>query len=173
MYSIVLNDQIPGIIVRPAGTAGPIVLDTNLNGYTSLTNTGFANNDITNSENLYKVIAPLAAEPTGDLLRGPSGSFSDIVKIFVGSGFYLFTNGTNLLCRLRIGGIVSGSKGYSILIDTDQKFGPSGSYADPNFQAATNGNNGNPGFEYEVVLETNFRVAIYNVDGTSNPIFVA
>ena len=33
---------------------------------------------------------------------------------------------------------------YSILLDTDQKFGPSGPSADPNFQAATNGNKGNP-----------------------------
>ena len=171
--SVFLNAQTPGIIVRPAGTAGPAVLDPNLNGYTSIATSGFGNNDISNSEIPYKVIAPLVAEPTGDLLRGPSGKFSDIVKTFDGSGFYLFTNGTNLLCRLRIGGIVSGSKGYSILLDTDQKFGPSGPSADPNFQAATNGNNGNPGFEYEVVLETNFRIAIYNVDGTSTPLFVA
>ena len=173
IYSFFLNAQTPGIIVRPAGAAGPVILDPNTNGYTSVSISGFGNNDITNSEIPYKVIAPLTAEPTGDLLRGPSGSFSDIVKTFDGSGFYLYTNGTNLLCRLRIGGIVSGSKGYSVLIDTDQKFGSSGPFADPNFQAATNGNNGNPGFEYEVVLETNFRVAIYNVDGTSTPAFVA
>ena len=171
--SIVLNAQTPGIIVRPAGTAGPGVLDPNLNGYTSIATSGFGNNDITNSEIPYKIIAPLVAEPTGDLLRGPAGKFSDIVKTFDGSGFYLFTNGTNLLCRLRIGGIVSGSKGYSILLDTDQKFGPSGPSADLNFQAATNGNNGNPGFEYEVVLETNFRIAIYSVDGTSTPVLLA
>ena len=46
-------------------------------------------------------------EPTGDLLRGSSSKFSDIVKTFDGSGFYISKNGTNLLCRLRIGGIVS------------------------------------------------------------------
>ena len=111
LISITLNAQTPGIIVRPAGTAGPAVLDPNLNGYTSIATSGFGNNDIANSEIPYKVIVPLLGEPTGDLLRGPSGSFSDIVKTFDGSGFYLFTNGTNLLCRLRIGGIVSGSKG--------------------------------------------------------------
>ena len=32
----------------------------------------------------------------------------------------------------------------SILLETDQKFGPSVPNADPNFQAATNGNNSNP-----------------------------
>ena len=171
-FTGILHAQLPGIIVRPAGSAGPAILDTNINGFTSKLTTGFAGNDITNSELSYKMVAPIIPEPTGDLLRGPSGSFSDIVKTFDGSGFYLFSDGTNLLCRLRIGGIVSGSKGYSILLDTDQKFGPSGPNADPNYQAATNGNNGNPGFEYEVVFETNFRIAIYNVDGTSTPVFV-
>lgn len=29
--------------------------------------------------------------------------------------------------------------------------------------------NGNPGFEYEVVLQTNFQVAVYNVNGNANP----
>ncbi len=31
---------------------------------------------------------------------------------------------------------------------------------------------GNPGFELEIVLETNFRVAAYNVDGTSSPTLI-
>lgn len=171
-FAAVALAQTPGIIVRPAGGGGPAVLDPNANGYTSQLTSGFGSSDITNSEILYKIVAPVIAEPTGDLLRGPSGNFSDIVRTFDGSGFYLFSDGTNLLCRLRIGGIVSGSKGYSILLDTDQKFGPSGPNADPNYQAATNGNNGNPGFEYEVVFETNFRIAIYNVDGTSTPVLV-
>ena len=109
--SITLNAQTPGIIVRPAGTAGPAVLDPNLNGYTSIATSGFGNNDIANSEIPYKVIVPLLGEPTGDLLRGPSGSLTDIVKTFDGSVLNLFTNGTNLLCRMRINGIVSGSKG--------------------------------------------------------------
>lgn len=164
--------QLPGIIVRPAGAAGPVILDPDGNGYTSATTAGFGNNDIANSEIPYKVIAPNSAEPTGDLVRGPSGAFTDIVKTFDGSGFYMSSNGTHIRCRLRIGGIVSGSKGYSILLDTDLKFGASGPSADPNFQAATTGTNGNPGFEYEIVLETNFRVAIYNVDGTSTPTLV-
>ena len=164
--------QTPGLIVRPAGLPGPLVLDPNQNGYTSKLTSGFGSSDIINSEIGYKVIAPVIAEPTGDLLRGPSGQYSDIVKTVDGSGFYLYSDSINILCRLRIGGIVSGSKGYSILIDTDGKFGPSGPAADPNYLPATTGINGNPGFEFEVVLETNFRVAVYNVDGTSNPVFV-
>ncbi len=164
--------QTPGIIVRPAGSNGPAVLDPDVNGYTSISTSGFDGNDISNSEIAYKTVPPVVSEPTGDLLRGPSGKYSDIVRTFDGSGFYLFNDGTNFLCRLRIGGVVSGSKGYSILLDTDSKFGNTGAYADPNYQAATTGVNGNPGFELEIVLETNFRIAIYNVDGTSNPVFI-
>jgi len=172
LSSIQLTAQTPGIIVRPAGTNGPAVLDPNADGYTSTTTSGFSSDDISNSEIAYKVIPPLMSEPTGDLLRGPSGKFSDIVKTIDGSGFYLFNDGTNLLCRVRMGGIVSGSKGYSVLLDTDQKFGSSGPDADPNYLPATTGVNGNPGFELEVVYETNFRVAIYNVDGTSSPVLL-
>lgn len=70
---------------------------------------------------------------------------------------------------MRIGSIISGSKGYSALIDTDGKMGNSAPYADPNYLAPTNTGNGNPGFEYEVVLQTNFQVAVYNVNGSANP----
>jgi hypothetical protein len=74
--------QTPGIIVRPAGTGGPAILDPNANGYTSISTSGFGASDITNSEIPYKTVAPVIAEPTGDLLRGPSGRYSDIVRAF-------------------------------------------------------------------------------------------
>jgi hypothetical protein len=164
--------QTPGIIVRPAGTNGPAVLDPNADGYSSATSSGFGTDDILFSEIHYKVVPPVLSEPSGDLLSGPTGSFSDIVKKVDGSGFYLYNDGTNFLCRLRIGGIVGGSKGYSILLDTDAKIGNTGPYADPNYVPASNGNNGNPGFELEIVLETNFRIAVYNVDGSSNPVLL-
>lgn len=167
-----IYSQLSGIIIRPAGTSGPLVLDPNADGYTSVTTSGFGSSDISNSEIIYKTVPPLLSEPTGDLLRGPNGKFSDIVKTIDGSGFYLFNDGTNILFRIRMGSIISGSKGYSVLIDTDEKFGRSGPDADPNYVPATNGNNGNPGFELEVVYETNFRIAIYNVDGTSTPAFI-
>ncbi len=44
--------QTPGIIVRPAGTNGPAILDPNLDGYTSQTSAGFDNDDILNSNTL-------------------------------------------------------------------------------------------------------------------------
>lgn len=130
---------------------------------------GFTTNDITQSEVPFKVVPPAVTEPTGDIATGPSGGFTDIVKTVDGSGFYVYSDGTNLFLRLRIGGIISGSKAYSVMVDTDGKIGNSGTGADPNYVAPTNTSNGNPGFEYEIVLQTNFQVAVYNVDGSSNP----
>jgi hypothetical protein len=57
-FSTHLLAQTPGIIVRPAGSPGPAVLDPNTNGYTSLTTSGFGTNDITNSEIPYKIVKP-------------------------------------------------------------------------------------------------------------------
>jgi hypothetical protein len=162
--------QSPGQIVRPVNGAGITRLNPNGDSYASATTAGFTTDDIAQSEVPYKIVPPAVTEPTGDLATGPSGGFTDIVKTVDNSGFYLYADGTNIYFRLRIGGIISGSKGYSVLIDTDGKMGNSGAYADPNFVAATNTGNGNPGFEYEVVLRTNFEVTIYNVDGVGNPV---
>lgn len=161
--------QSPGQIIRPVGGAGVTVLNPNGDAYSSATVTGFTTSDITQSEIAFKVVPPAVTEPTGDIATGPTGGFTDIVKTFDGSGFYIYTDGTNLMFRLRIGNVISGSKGYSILVDTDGKIGNTGPYADPNYVAGTNTSSGNPGFEYEVVLETNFRVAVYHVDGSASP----
>jgi hypothetical protein len=169
--STLIKAQSPGLIVRPAGASGPVVLNPNQDLFTSATSSGFTVSDITQSEILYKIIKPVMIEPTGDLATGPDGGFSDIVKTVDNSGCYVFNDGTNLLFRLRIGSIVSGAKAYNILIDTDLRLGTTGSSADPNYVAPTNSGNGNPGFELEIALETgtNGRVAVYNVDGIVNP----
>lgn len=166
--------QSPGIVVRPAGGPYSTILNPSQNGFTSATTAGYSTSDIGAgySEIPYKVVPPAITEPTGDLATGPSGGFTDIVKTVDGSGFYVYYDGTNILFRLRIGSIISGSKGYSVLLDTDGKMGNSGPNADPNYVAPTNTSNGNPGFEYEVVLQTNFNVSVYNVDGTSTPALV-
>ena len=169
LSSVLVNAQSPGLIVRPAGGPYSSVLNPNQNGYTSAAISGFINNDVAESEIGYKIVPPAVTEPTGDLATGPSGGFTDIVKTVDNSGFYVYSNGVNLYFRLRIGSIISGSKGYSVLIDTDGRMGNSGAYADPDYIAPTNTTNGNPGFEYEVVYQTNFQVAVYNVAGSSNP----
>lgn len=165
----------PGYINRSATVlAGRQVLDPDLNGYTSQTTSGFgAPSDVATSEIPYKTVQSYSLEPFGDLRRGPDHNYSDFVPDGGNDGFYAFFDGSNLLFRFRLGSIMPGSKGYSILLDTDGKFGASGPNADPNYQPATTGVNGNPGFEIEIVLETNFRIAVYNVDGTSSPVLAA
>ena len=169
-----VQSQSSGFINRPATiAAGSLVLDPNSDGYTSLTNAGFGNDDVTNSEIPYTGIKAYSIEPYSDLRRGPNHNYSDFVPDASGNGVYhYFSAANNLLFRMRMGSVMPGSKGYSILMDTDDKFGASGPNADPNFLPSTTGTNGNPGFEIEVVLETNFRIAIYNVDGTSSPVLI-
>ena len=165
--------QSDGIINRIAtSVAGRAVLDPNGDGYTSAATSGFSGDDVTNSEIPYKVVQSFSLEPFGDLRRGPSHLYSDFVPDNGSDGFYTYYDGTNMLFRFRLGSVMSGSKGYSVLMDTDGKFGATGTNADPNYQAATTGTNGNPGFEIEIVLETNFRIAIYDVDGTSSPALI-
>ncbi len=165
--------QSTGYIVRQAASlAGRAVLDPNGDQYTSKTMAGFANDDVTNSEINFRSVPSYSSEPYGDLRRGPSHLYSDFVPDANNIGYYTYYDGANLLFRLRMGSLIPGAKGYSVMLDTDGKFGGSGANADPNYQPATTGTNGNPGFEIEIVLETNFRVAIYNVDGSSTPTLV-
>jgi hypothetical protein len=169
-----LSAQLPGFINRQATSpSGRTVLDPNGDGYTSTTAAGFGNNDVVNSELIYQGIKAYPIEPYSDLVRGPNHNYSDFVPDSAGNAVYhRFSAAMNMMFRMRMGSIMPGSKGYSILMDTDGKFGATGANADPNYQPATTGTNGNPGFEIEIVLETNFRIAIYNVDGTSSPVLV-
>jgi hypothetical protein len=162
--------QSSGYINRPATvSAGRTILDPNSDTYTSKTTAGFANDDVGNSEIPFRSMPSFTKEPYGDLRRGPDHRYSDFVPDVNNLGYYTYFNGAQLLFRFRMGSVMSGSKGYSVLVDTDNKFGNSGPDADPTYQAETTGVNGNPGFEIEIVLETNFRIAIYNVDGPGAP----
>ena len=122
-------------------------------------------NDETESEIPYIEIPGLISEPISDPIAGPNCSFVDIVTSTDESSIYFYLSAANnLLFRFRIGGYSPNSKGYSILIDTDQKMGFSGPNADPNAVA------GNPGFEIEISLQTNFGVYLYNVNGVSTAV---
>jgi len=168
-----VNAQSTGYINRPATIdAGRAILDPNRDSYTSTNSTVFAGNDVANSEIPYRSVPSFSKEPFGDLRRGPSHLYSDFVPDANNVGYYFYYDGTNLLFRMRMGSVMPGSKGYSVLLDTDGKFGATGASADPNYQPATTGTNGNAGFEIEIVLETNFRIAIYNVDGSSSPTLI-
>jgi hypothetical protein len=161
--------QSPGLIIRPLPVPGITALNPDGNGYSSTGTTGFTSDDITQSEVPYKIVPAAISEPTGDLNTGPTGGFTDIVTRVDGSGFYLYKDASNIYFRLRVGNVISGSKSYSILLDTDGKMGSSGSSTDPNYVAPSGSSNGNPGFEYEVSFQTNNQVAVYAIDGVSTP----
>ncbi len=127
--------QLPGFINRQAtNAAGRLILDPNSDGYTSATLAGFGNDDVTNSEIIFTGIRAYSIEPFGDLRRGPDHKFSDFVPDTSGNGVYHhFSTSNNLLFRMRMGLVMPGSKGYSMLLDTDGKFGATGANADPHF----------------------------------------
>jgi hypothetical protein len=173
LLSLHAVSQKSGLIVRTAAApAGRTILDPNGDGYTSATTAGFNGDDVANSEIPYKTVSAIGTEPPADLRRGSSHNFPDFVPDANGAGFYTYFTGGNLLFRMRLGSISPGSSAFSVLLDTDGKFGATGTNADPNFQPETTGTNGNPGFEIEIALESNVRIAIYNVDGTSTPVLV-
>ena len=160
----------PGLIFKPAtaGTPGTAVLDPNGDGYVSASPTGFtAAGDIgTLSEIPYRYLPQaITNEPNADLRVGPNHKFTDFADVAGGGnsvGFFVDANG-NYMFRFRLGGAAPNSKGYSIAIDTDNKFGFTGPNADPDAVA------GNPGFEMEILLASNFGVRLYNINGTVNP----
>lgn len=158
--------QFKGLIVQPATSAGQAVLDPNKDGYVSAGKTGFGSNDIAESEISYKALPQLSQDPSSDLGPGPDCSFTDLVDAGTTEqaiSMYVDAN-NNLMFRFRLGSSSPNSKGYSILIDTDNKFGNTGANADPNYTSV------NPGFEIEVVLRTNFGVDLNDIDGRSLPL---
>jgi hypothetical protein len=167
LFSLNLHSQSPGQIVK-RGSINTVLDPTPSSGFTSASTSGFLSNDIAESRIPFKVVTLPFNEPIGDLATGSSGSFTDLVVSPADrSGFMCYFDGTNLIFRLRVGGISSGAKGYSILIDADNKAGNSGAQADPNYIAPTSNGNGNIGFEWEVLLTTGntTRVTLYEVDG--------
>ncbi len=156
----------PGLIVQPANAAGSAVMDPDGDGYVSAKTNGNQlgftnppNNDVLQSEIPY--VAVVKPDPRDDLLRGPTGSFSEIVGVDeAGNNAILsYFDGTNYLFRFRLDGMSPNTITYCLLIDTDGKFGFTGPNADPNAVS------GNAGFEIEITLTTNFHVRVWDVDG--------
>lgn len=154
--------QTPGMIIEPATGAGTAILDPNGDGYVSATNSGFVTDDQLESEIPFTSLIFPGSEPTSDLNNAPNCGFTD----FVDQGdrdpaqkFYSLAG--NWLFRFRMGSVAPNAKSYSILIDTDGKFGNTGPNADPDYTL------NNPGFEIELVLATKFGVFVYNVNTPS------
>ncbi|HYC84232.1 MAG TPA: hypothetical protein VEB86_03380, partial [Chryseosolibacter sp.] len=163
--SIVAHSQTPGLIFKSAGS-GASVLDPDNNGYTSTSASGFVSNDQAESEIPYKALVVPDFEPVADPGPGPDCGFTDIVDSGAEDPVFMYydATGQNLLFRFRLGNSADNSKGYSLLVDADQKFGFSGANADPDAVS------GNAGFEFEIVLRTNFGVDLYDVGGTTTPV---
>ena len=104
--------QRPGFINRQATiAAGRLVLDPSNDGYTSVNNSGFINNDVNESEIAYKGIKAYSIEPYSDLRRGPNHSYSDFVPDSSGNGVYhYFSLAQNVLFRMRMGSICRAQK---------------------------------------------------------------
>lgn len=151
--------QTKGLIFEPATGAGKVVLDPNLNGFISATTAGFISNDKAESEIPYAPLVFPGTEPTSDLSSGPSCGFSDFVDSGTEDPALSYIDGSNnWLFRFRLATAAPNAKSYSILIDTDNKFGNTGPNADPQY------NSSNPGFEIELVMATKFGVFVYDVN---------
>lgn len=168
MITIVSLAQTPGMIIKPAGGTGALVLDPDGDGYVSQKTNGIQlgftippDNDVIQSEIPY--VALVRPDVQGDLQKGPAGGFTEIVGTDAAgnNAILTYSDDNYLYYRFRLSGYASNSKSYSILIDTDQKFGFTGPNKDDNAVV------GNPGFEVEIVLETNFNVKAFNVDGSA------
>ncbi|WP_299820670.1 T9SS type A sorting domain-containing protein [uncultured Pontibacter sp.] len=159
-FPVIVHAQTPGFIYKPATGGGEKVLDPNGNGYISLTTAGFTGtNDMgaAVSEIPYRQVPTLENEVVGDLNTGSAGGHTDLVPP---TPVQVYFDGINIMFRLRVGSSSTASKGYNVLLDTDGQFG--------NLIAGGSlENTPNPGFEYEIALESNFDVAVF--DHRNNP----
>lgn len=156
--------QTPGLIVKPATGVGASVLDPNGDGYASETSQGYIVNDYDWNEIEIDFTDLVRPDPIGDPLAGPNGLYNEIVGTNDDGehAIFTYTDGTNYIIRFRLDGYATNSKAYSLLLDTDGKFGFTGADADPNAVP------GNPGFEIEIALFTNFNVVVSDVDGNAD-----
>ncbi|MDB4924882.1 hypothetical protein, partial [Mucilaginibacter sp.] len=150
LLTLNVKAQTPGLIYKPATNGGRVILDPNLDGYTSATASGFQGGIDYGAQSELKMVAipQGTTEPVADLSTGGAGGQTDLVG--GSNSVYVLNDGTNLIIRFRIGKNSSASKGYCLMIDLNGKFGPT----DPNYTTT------NMGFEKEVTLETNFGVVV-------------
>ena len=151
--------QTRGMIVNPATSNGQAILDPDKDGYVSVSGSGFINNDQAESEIPYVAIVFPNTEPTSDVRNGANCGFTDFVDSGTEDACQQYVDSANnWLFRLRMANLSAAAKSYSILIDTDGKFGNTGPDADSNYSSS------NPGFEIEIVLATKFGVYVYDVN---------
>ena len=173
-FTCMLNAQVPGSIIDPAVPAiNPMNPDGN--GFITSTDVAFSGPlDENEFELPFLPILQYHSEPGDDNQVLPPCSLFDFVNdpaLNVGSAYYYYTdpdgisdNGDELIIfRFRLARFSNGVSGFSVLMDTDYRFGFSGPEADPNAVP------GNPGFEREIAAFSSTGsdggVRVFNVDG--------
>lgn len=141
--------QTPGqIFESAAGTkpSGQLVLDPNGDGFVSQTSSGFTMlaNDVPQFEIPYRSLPVLQDEPVGDVRTGASGGHTELIDGYADNGVFMYADDFGLYFRMRLAGTSTASKGYTFLINTEDKFDEFGKTVV----------NGNPGFQFEVTLQT-------------------
>ena len=167
--------QQKGSITDPAVLPNP--MDPNSDGWITSTATAFTGPlDETEFELPFIPIPAYQTEPVPDnqvpsssctmyeLVGDPTNGAESIYYYYQDPNGIPNSGDERIFFRFRVARI-SGSAGFSILIDTDEKFGFTGPAPDPNAVA------GNPGFELEISASTSSGslVRVYNADGVSNP----
>ena len=147
IFSSAAFAQSEGFIYKPASAQeGRLVLDPNSTG--NVFDQGIS----------FYGLPELQEEPLGDPRTGASGGHTELIAGLDGSpsAFMFYDNEKEaVLFRVRLAGQSTASKGYSFLFNTAfDSFGPRSS----NFTQT------NPGFQFEVVLETGTGVTIYELD---------
>ncbi len=166
-FSVAIHAQTPGEIYKQASpTTNP--MDPNGDGFISVNGTGYLIGEEDN-EIPFVAIPQVSGEPDNDGGGAPCGS-TDIVDN-PGSGAessYVFFDTDNqiMIYRIRLARNATGAFGFSVLVDTDGKYGFLGVNADPNAVP------GNPGFEFEIRFVSGGTDELYveNVDGSTNTI---
>lgn len=173
--------QVPGsIFVSATPTANPLNPDGD--GFITRSGTAFSGPfDEEEFEIPFIRISEFQVEPVADLKSGGKCSAFDIMSSpeleANSSGYYYYhdpdaitDNGDELLIfRLRVGQNPLGTHTYSVLIDTDNKFGLSGNNPDPDAIS------GNLGFERMISFVTGGSqqgIYTFNVDASVTPIVI-
>jgi hypothetical protein len=174
----VISQTAGTIIERPSDAEMVRLLDPNTDGFVSKQTGGYSYGVLTNkqdeSANMelpFISLKQLMIEPEADLQIGQSCGGTDFTDnpAYPGkNAFYHVLNPDNsveangdekIIFRMRLAKNNSAQLGFSILIDTDNKFGKS---IDPNYTEV------NPGFELEIIYGgINKGVQIVHVDGTA------
>ncbi|MGQ1786451.1 beta strand repeat-containing protein, partial [Saccharicrinis sp. GN24d3] len=174
MFLVPAMTQTPGLIFEPSsGTKSDgitLVLDPDGNGYVDQASDGIGFTDAVSitipGNDVLEFEIPMLPFPTlgggealGDVRSGPDEGFTDFSINDNGTAsYYYLDDENNFIFRFRLADYRPNAKGYTVLIDTDQKFGDGD---DPNY------NSTNPGFEIAIMLRSKHEVSLIDIDGVT------